>query len=181
MRCDCPLSAFLWKMFVFYRLWKRNTDRRRCCTRTNNCIGTIYGTATKSLSTASWIVLYRRRRPRLPYVHEEGSQANHRTIRNIPDSCWDPADLQWKVNEISRFRSRINLYVERLGIFLHITHTHTPNNCSRKKYINLSILQGWERVDNDTIERRVCAWIMAARESLKLKIFTILGRIGTCF
>lgn len=125
MRCDCPLSALLWKMFAFYRLWRRNTDRRRCCTRTNNCIGTIYGTATKSLSTASWIVLYRRRRPRLPYVHEEGSQANHRTIRNIPDSCWDPADLQWKVNEISRFRSRINLYVERLGIFLHITHTHT--------------------------------------------------------
>lgn len=162
MKAQYGPEEMLYPNKQLYRYNIRNGDEIIIDSKLNRFVSTS--------STTSSIRSWRR------FSSESSDDTKH--TWQLLGSCWPPVKSEWDI-EISIADQFIR--GETRNFFTYYTHTHTPNNCSRKKYINLSILQGWERVDNDTIERRVCAWIMAARESLKLKIFTILGRIRTCF
>lgn len=73
-----------WISQSFFRKWRRNTDRKKCCIRTSSSTDTTLETATRSSSTANWTDS-RRRRLHLPFVPEEDRDAN-RAVLKISDN-----------------------------------------------------------------------------------------------
>lgn len=110
MKAQYGPEEMLYPNKQLYRYNIRNGDEIIIDSKLNRFVSTS--------STTSSIRSWRR------FSSESSDDTKH--TWQLLGSCWPPVKSEWDI-EIS---IADQLYVEKLGIFLYITHT--PNNCSRK-------------------------------------------------